>query len=209
VNEAALVRGLGADLHVRLADYQGRRVTIKVAMHPLVSWIWIGFLVMALGAIWSMVSGPAPKRLRRSKPALRRSRVRWALAAAAITWLVLVGAYLLQATAEHARAAQLSLWMTGAATLAAAGLVVWAFLPVLWPGRPAAAVPETPPTTPLRDWLAQEILQVEQDVALGKLESEEARAAIASLRHRMAVLLDADQASAALLDESEPPPPWT
>ncbi len=59
--EVALLRGLRADLYVVLgsADPSTRRATLQVHGNPLVSWIWIGVVVLILGAsvsLWPEVS---------------------------------------------------------------------------------------------------------------------------------------------------------
>lgn len=214
VNDAALIRGLGRDLHVRLADFRGRRISVKVAVHPLVSWIWIGSLVMLLGALWGMLAGAAPRRPGRAARAYAIPRwVRWVLAGASLLWIAVVLLSLFGATAEHARGARVGIFGVQAATLATALLIAWSFVPLLISRDPAAGEPAlaAATTTTAPDALVQEILQAEQDVALGKLDPEQARSAITTLRGQLAVLLATDQARAAVLRKEpgapEPSPP--
>jgi cytochrome c-type biogenesis protein CcmF len=59
--EVALLRGLGADLYVVLgsADPGSGRAQLQVHSNPFVSWIWIGVLILMLGAsvsLWPEVS---------------------------------------------------------------------------------------------------------------------------------------------------------
>lgn len=200
VNQAALIRGLGRDLHVRLSDYRNQRVSIKVAVHPLVSWIWIGFLVTVLGGVWAMASGSLPRRTPPSRRPVRAPWLRWGIPAAGLVWLTAVALTLSHGIAEGAHAAWISLFLTGAATFAAGGLILWAFAEWLPPGRatPAAILPSPTPRVSRRDLLVQEVLQIEQDEALGKLTPEDARPAIAALRGKLAVLLATEQARATL-----------
>lgn len=67
-SEVAIHSSLREDLYVVLAGYEGDTATFKVLVTPLVIWIWIGGVVMALGTLFAMlpdrrrVTTPAPKR---------------------------------------------------------------------------------------------------------------------------------------------------
>jgi cytochrome c-type biogenesis protein CcmF len=64
--EVALRTSLWEDLYVILAGFEPSRVaTFKVFVNPLVSWLWMGGLVMVLGtliAIWPERRAPRPSQ---------------------------------------------------------------------------------------------------------------------------------------------------
>jgi len=53
VSQVAIRRGVGEDLYVTLGSYDEARraVALKLVINPLVDWMWLGFLVMAFGAL--------------------------------------------------------------------------------------------------------------------------------------------------------------
>jgi cytochrome c-type biogenesis protein CcmF len=55
--EVAIRRGVGEDLYVVLAGYdvQTQSVTLQVFINPLVSWIWLGFGVLAMGTFVALL----------------------------------------------------------------------------------------------------------------------------------------------------------
>lgn len=62
-----------ADLYINLLAFQrdGSNATLNVIVEPLVSWIWVGGLIVALGAlfsVWPRRRVPTPVRRRRAPP---------------------------------------------------------------------------------------------------------------------------------------------
>jgi cytochrome c-type biogenesis protein CcmF len=57
VSQVAIRRGLGEDLYVNFAGLSedGRRAVIQAYVFPLVSWIWIGSVVLVLGAVVCLI----------------------------------------------------------------------------------------------------------------------------------------------------------
>jgi cytochrome c-type biogenesis protein CcmF len=55
--EVAIRRGVGEDLYIVLAGYDvaTQSVTLQVFINPLVSWIWLGFGVLAMGTIIALL----------------------------------------------------------------------------------------------------------------------------------------------------------
>ena len=55
--EVAIRRSVSEDLYVILAGYdvQSQSVTLQVFINPLVSWIWVGFGVLAMGTILALL----------------------------------------------------------------------------------------------------------------------------------------------------------
>jgi cytochrome c-type biogenesis protein CcmF len=52
MTEAAIDRGFGRDLYVSLGDdLGGGSWTVRVHYKPLVNWIWLGCVIMALGGL--------------------------------------------------------------------------------------------------------------------------------------------------------------
>jgi cytochrome c-type biogenesis protein CcmF len=84
VSQVAIRRGIGEDLYVTLGSYDEDRgaVALKLVINPLVDWMWLGFLVMAFGALLIL----APTRPQESA-SRRRS---WSHVATAIGVGVLV-----------------------------------------------------------------------------------------------------------------------
>jgi cytochrome c-type biogenesis protein CcmF len=82
-SEVGIRRSAREDLFVALGGFSNdlRRATFKVIVNPLVSWIWIGFVLMALGAGITLV--PARARTRRDGHA--------AVAVATVVLLILSG----------------------------------------------------------------------------------------------------------------------
>ena len=53
--QAAIYNALAGDLYVVLGDSQpDGAFVVRVYFHPLVRWIWLGSLIMALGGLLSM-----------------------------------------------------------------------------------------------------------------------------------------------------------
>jgi cytochrome c-type biogenesis protein CcmF len=72
VSQVAIRRGIAEDLYITLGSYdEGRRaVALKLVRNPLVDWMWLGFLVMAFGALLILVPT-------RAQEAVARQRSTW------------------------------------------------------------------------------------------------------------------------------------
>jgi cytochrome c-type biogenesis protein CcmF len=59
VSQVAIRRGVAEDLYITLGSYDdaNRSVALKLVINPLVDWMWLGFLVMAFGAL--LILAPA------------------------------------------------------------------------------------------------------------------------------------------------------
>jgi cytochrome c-type biogenesis protein CcmF len=59
VSQVAIRRGVAEDLYITLGSYDDARraVALKLVINPLVDWMWLGFLVMAFGALIILVPG--------------------------------------------------------------------------------------------------------------------------------------------------------
>ena len=59
VSQVAIQRGIAEDLYITLGSYDEARraVALKLVINPLVDWMWLGFLVMAFGAL--LILAPA------------------------------------------------------------------------------------------------------------------------------------------------------
>ena len=68
-SEVAIRSTLREDLYAILAGYEedGSAVTLKMVVNPLVAWIWLGGLVLALGTIFVMLPDKREKRLSQIK----------------------------------------------------------------------------------------------------------------------------------------------
>jgi cytochrome c-type biogenesis protein CcmF len=82
-SQVAIRRGIAEDLYLTLGSYDdvSRAVALKLVTNPLVNWMWLGFVVMAFGALWILGPGqpqqaPAPQR--------RAAPIAMALGAAAL-----------------------------------------------------------------------------------------------------------------------------
>jgi len=55
--EVAIRRGLASDLYVIMPGFelQDQSVSLQIIVNPLVSWIWVGFCVLALGALIALM----------------------------------------------------------------------------------------------------------------------------------------------------------
>jgi len=65
VSQVAIRRGVAEDLYITLGSYDEARraVALKLVRNPLVDWMWLGFLVMAFGALLIL----APTRAREAE----------------------------------------------------------------------------------------------------------------------------------------------
>jgi cytochrome c-type biogenesis protein CcmF len=72
VSQVAIRRSISEDLYITLGSYDEARraVALKLVRNPLVDWMWLGFLVMAFGAL--LILAPA-----RSQEAEARQSSRW------------------------------------------------------------------------------------------------------------------------------------
>ncbi len=72
VSKVAIHRGVAEDLYITLGSYDEARraVALKLVRNPLVDWLWLGFLVMAFGALLVL----APVRAQESEA---RHRATW------------------------------------------------------------------------------------------------------------------------------------
>jgi cytochrome c-type biogenesis protein CcmF len=72
VSQVAIRRSISEDLYITLGSYDEARraVALKLVTNPLVDWMWLGFLVMAFGAL--LVLAPA-----RAQEAEARQRSTW------------------------------------------------------------------------------------------------------------------------------------
>jgi cytochrome c-type biogenesis protein CcmF len=59
VSQVAIRRGIAEDLYLTLGSYDEARrtVALKLVTNPLVDWLWLGFLVMAFGALLILGAG--------------------------------------------------------------------------------------------------------------------------------------------------------
>ena len=67
VSQVAIRRGLAEDLYLTLGSYDdaSRSVALKLVINPMVDWMWLGFLVMAFGALLLLAPGrPRPDEAR-------------------------------------------------------------------------------------------------------------------------------------------------
>ncbi|MBI2889938.1 MAG: heme lyase CcmF/NrfE family subunit [Nitrospirae bacterium] len=55
--EVGLLKGLGEDLYIVLADFdrEGKWVVLKTFVKPLVSLVWLGWLVLLVGSMWAFM----------------------------------------------------------------------------------------------------------------------------------------------------------
>ncbi len=200
VNEVSIVRRLGRDVHVRLADQQGRNITLKVAVHPLVSWLWLGFMVMVIGALIGILG--ARRRRPRAPPVDKPSKLgRTALfitGSIAVIWLLGLGLLLAMKVPETETTAALAIWVVGAVTMGTAAALVFTFLPTalapdkndeIGDGRSAARDAAT-------NRLVAELRQIEEDRVLRKLTDGDAKKLAAPIRQELAVALATADAEA-------------
>jgi cytochrome c-type biogenesis protein CcmF len=193
VNEVSIVRRLGRDVHVRLADQRGNRITLKVAVHPLVTWLWLGFGVMVIGAVIGLV-GPRRRRRRRLVPpgtgASPLGRLALFIVGGTVAvWLVALGYYLSVTVPETETSAALSVWVVGAAAVAAATVLMFTFLPTAL--EPAAADAGARPGDgdAVTQRLVEELRQIEEDRSLRKVHDKDAQAMALPIRRELAVAL--------------------
>ena len=61
VSQVAIRRGVAEDLYITLGSYDEARraVALKLVTNPLVDWMWLGFLVIAFGALLLLAPGRA------------------------------------------------------------------------------------------------------------------------------------------------------
>jgi cytochrome c-type biogenesis protein CcmF len=134
VSQVAIRRGLVEDLYLTLGSYDEARraVALKLVTNPLVDWMWLGFLVMAFGAL--LILGPG-----RTQPSEARQPigVQIGVAAGVATVVALVGRVGLQMPVS---APLLTLTLCGL-TVGAAGIALYALLEALL-GAGASPIPE-------------------------------------------------------------------
>jgi len=193
VNEVSIVRRLGRDVHVRLADQKGDQITLKVAVHPLVSWLWLGFLVMVIGAVIGL-AGPHRRRRRSLPGEATSSGTRLALfilGGIAVAWLIALGIYLNARVPATETAAALFIWAVGAATLGAAAALFFTFLPTALAQKVGAGAEalgaDASDATLVK--LVDELRQIEEDRSLRKLTDAQARSMALPLRREVAIAL--------------------
>ncbi len=61
-SEVAIRSTLKEDVYLILAGHEGDTATFKVLVTPLVIWLWIGGVVMALGTIFAMLPDQRKRR---------------------------------------------------------------------------------------------------------------------------------------------------
>jgi cytochrome c-type biogenesis protein CcmF len=68
VSQVAIRRGFTEDLYITLGSYDDVRKTValKVVTNPLVDWMWLGFIVLAFGALLILAPGKAQEGEARS-----------------------------------------------------------------------------------------------------------------------------------------------
>ena len=200
VNEVSIVRHLGRDVHVRLADQRGNRITLKVAVHPLVTWLWLGFVVMVIGAVIGL-AGPRRRRRRplmRGRPSQGSRLALFIVGGVSAVWLVALGYYLALTVPETQAWAGLAIWVVGAATVATATALVFTFLPAA--PDPAetdgdkALGAEGSDNNTVR--LVDELRQIQDDRALRKITDKDARAMALPIRREVAIALATADAAA-------------
>jgi cytochrome c-type biogenesis protein CcmF len=81
-SEVALSSNLRRDVYLTLAGWEqgGRIVAVQAIVNPLVSWIWIGGLVMSVGAVFCLLPRLIPQAESAPAATQERPRVRMALA---------------------------------------------------------------------------------------------------------------------------------
>lgn len=199
VSEVALARSLGSDLHVRYDHREGSRVSLKVSVHPFVSWLWIGFGVMVLGALLALSTGsqrrPAPPGTGDGAPSWLPLLQRGLLGAGAL-WAVGVGIWLALRFEPDQRVQALWAGAVALAVAGAAGACVHAILGLFAPVAPGAAV-GLDERGAEEERLIQELRQLREAERTGKLSAEEHLALAREPRRALAVLLATRDAEAA------------
>jgi cytochrome c-type biogenesis protein CcmF len=88
VSQVAIRRGITEDLYLTLGSYDEARraVALKLVTNPLVDWMWLGFLVMAFGAL--LILGPGRTQEAEARQPSMVGQVALALGVAAIVAFV-------------------------------------------------------------------------------------------------------------------------
>ena len=57
VSQVAIRRGVAEDLYIVMPDFdlQNQSVSLEVVVNPLVDWIWVGFMLLALGTLMALL----------------------------------------------------------------------------------------------------------------------------------------------------------
>ena len=135
VSQVAIRRGVAEDLYITLGSYDEARraVALKLVTNPLVDWMWLGFLVMAFGALLIL----APGRVREAEASHATFLVATTALGAAVV-VALVGKAILHVPTS-AEIATLSLCglTVGMAGLASYGLLHSLLVPIEDPGTNA------------------------------------------------------------------------
>jgi len=139
VSQVAIRRGIAEDLYLTLGSYDEARraVALKLVTNPLVDWMWLGFLVMAFGALLLLGPGRAQEADVRQPLA---SRVGMAMGVAVIV------AFVGKAVLHMPVSAQLGTLALCGLTVGLAGLALYGLLQSLL-GEEAEPSPLPPPTT--------------------------------------------------------------
>ena len=137
VSQVAIRRSVTEDLYLTLGSYDEARraVALKLVTNPLVDWMWLGFLVMAFGAL--LILGPG-RTQEAEAPRSLAAQVVTALGVAAIV------AFVGKAVLHMPVSAQLVTLALCGLTVGLAGLALYALLRALLGGEPIAAT--NPPT---------------------------------------------------------------
>ncbi len=67
LGHVALRNGLDEDLYINFASAEGSKVTLQVYVFPLVSWIWIGTLVLVAGTLVALVPSKVSRQYARTQ----------------------------------------------------------------------------------------------------------------------------------------------
>jgi cytochrome c-type biogenesis protein CcmF len=130
VSQVAIRRGIAEDLYLTLGSYDEARraVALKLVTNPLVDWMWLGFLVMAFGALLILAPGRTQEGEVRQPLA---SRVAIAMGVAAIV------AFVGKAVLHMPVSAQLATLALCGLTVGLAGLALYGLLSALLGAEPA------------------------------------------------------------------------
>jgi cytochrome c-type biogenesis protein CcmF len=57
VSQVAIRRGVAEDLYIVMPDFdlQSQSISLQVVINPLVDWIWVGFVLLALGTLMALL----------------------------------------------------------------------------------------------------------------------------------------------------------
>ncbi len=139
VSQVAIRRGIAEDLYLTLGSYDEARrsVALKLVTNPLVDWMWLGFLVMAFGAL--LLLGPTRAEESEARQPLV-SRIAVAVGVAAIV------AFVGKAVLHMPVSAQLATLALCGLTVGLSGLALYGLLRSLMGEDPRPSAPPSSTT---------------------------------------------------------------